>query len=411
MWFKVNNKVMFRRIGNKLVWMALATLAALAVASLAQAQSADKSSILAQINQARLSAGLAPLAVNPALEKAAQRHSDDMAAKGFVDHTGSDGSSAVDRITAAGYPAWPSTRVWAENVYAGNQGFAEALDFFLKDDAQRRNLLNPRYREIGVGAATATNASGEDTSYWALVFGSQPNVLPIFVNDGVTLINVPQVAIHLTQEEAVPGGEGNAMGSAIEVRVSADSTFKDADWQKWESLMPFTFDTAPGLKTVYMQLRDGGGRTAISAASVQYDPNSTPQVVPLGPGAEISPAQALDQTPGALATATPFTTVAPVQTVKPSARGTPMPTPTSIILVITPQGTAVFNPTPTVLPTPQARPLVDRPDAVLPDWLLPVYVFGQTVVIILGVLGFFRIKLPADRSAGQPAEDEDPPDA
>lgn len=367
-------------------------LPVLLMVSFAQAQSTDKSSILTDINRVRLSNGLAPLAFNPMLEKAAQRHSDDMATKGFVDHTGSEGSSPGDRISEAGYPAWTGTRAWGENVYAGGQGFGEALDFFVNDDAQRRNLLNPRYREIGIGATAATNAAGERIVYWTLTLGAQPNVLPIFINDGATLINIQQVAIHLTQEEAVPGGEGNAMGSAIEVRVSSDPTFKDVAWQKWESLIPFNFDNAPGLKTVYVQLRDGGGRMAIATASVQYDPNSNPQVVPLGPGVEISPAQLLELAPAA--TATPFSTVAPVQTVQPSSRNiTPLPTATSIVLVITPQGTAVFNPTPTIAPTSQSHALVDRPDAVLPDWLLPAYLAGQAAVILLGVVGFFRMKL------------------
>ena len=363
------------------------------------AQTVEKPEILLRINEVRISNGLAPLAFNPALEKAAQRHSDDMAAKGFVDHTGSDGSAPAERISDAGYAAWPSTKVWAENVYAGNQGFNEALDFFLKDEAQQRNLLNARYREVGIGVAVATNVAGAQTVYWTLTFGAQPNVLPIFINDGATLINMPQVAIHLTQEEAVPGGEGSAMGSAIEVRVSSLPEFTDAEWQRWESLIPFTFDETPGLKTVYVQLRDGGGRSAISTASVQYDPTSTPQVAPLGPGAEISPDLPLEAPP--LVTPTAFVSLAPVQTVQPApaedggtapASAGDVFTPTSIVLIVTPQGTAVFNPTPTQQPTPQARPLVDRPDAVLPDWLLPAYLVAQITVLILGVVGFFKMK-------------------
>jgi hypothetical protein len=373
------------------MWLALG-----AGASATRAQSTDKSSVLAEINRVRIANGLAPLAFNPALETAAQRHSDDMAAKGYVDHTGSDGSSPADRIANAGYAAWPSGRVWAENVYAGSQGFDEALDFFLKDEPQQRNLLNSRYREVGIGVARATSAAGTQTLYWTLTFGAQPNVLPVFVNDGATLINIPQVAIHLTQEEAVPGGEGNAMGNAIEVRVSNSPEFGDAIWQRWEALIPFTFDATPGLKTVYVQLRDGGSRSTISTASVQYDPNSTPEVAPLGPGALITPVLSSEVTPAV--TPTLFATVAPVQTVQPvPAKGGgagPAATATSIILVITPQGTAVFNPTPMVQPTPQARPLVDRPDAVLPDWLLPTYLAAQAAVLVLGVVGFLKMKRP-----------------
>lgn len=357
----------------------------------AQSQTNLKTSVLTAISQVRVANGLTPLALNPALEKAAQEHSDDMANKGYVDHVGSDGSSPTDRMNAAGYPAWSSTRVSGEVVYAGDKGFSDALAFLLKDDTQRRILLNNRYREIGIGFTNAENANGVQTTYWTLTFGAQPNVLPIFVNDGATLINVPQVAIHLTQENAVPNGESNAIGNALEVRVSSDSSFKSVNWQKWEALIPFTFDKMPGLKTVYVQFRDGGGRTTISAVSVQYDPNSTPQVVPLGPGVQAPTAPAtesvIDDTP------TPFVTVMAVQ--PPISTGhviTPVAQVTALVLVVTPPVAEQPIPTPIASPTPSTRTLVDRPDAILPDWLLPLYLLTQGVVIVLGAAAFFRMK-------------------
>ncbi len=357
----------------------------------AQSQTSLKTSVLTTISQVRVANGLAPLALNPALEKAAQEHSDDMAKKGYVDHIGSDSSSPADRIDSAGYPAWSSMHVSGEVVYAGDKGFSEALTFFLDDDAQRRILLNSRYREIGIGFTNAPNANGVQTTYWTLTFGAQPNVLPIFVNDGATLINVPQVAIHLTQEDAVPNGESNAIGNALEVRVSSDSSFKGVNWQKWEALIPFTFDKMPGLKTVYVQFRDGGGRTTISTVSVQYDPNSTPQVVPLGPGLQVSAVPVTDtvieETP------TPFVTVVSVET--PISTGhaiTPVAQVTALVLVVTPPVVEQPAPTPIASATPSTRTLVDRPDAILPDWLLPLYLLTQGTVIVLGAVAFFRMK-------------------
>ena len=364
---------------------------ALCLARSGSAQTESKSAILAAISQVRVANGLAPLALNPALEKAAQEHSDDMANKGYVDHVGSDSSSPTDRINSAGYPAWSSTRVAGEVVYAGDKGFSEALTFLLKDDAQRRILLNSHFREIGIGFTNAPNANGVQTTYWTLTFGAQPNVLPIFVNDGATLINVPQVAIHLTQEDAVPNGESNAIGNALEVRVSSDSSFKGVNWQKWEALIPFTFDKMPGLKTVYVQFRDGGGRTTISTVSVQYDPNSTPQVAPLGPGVQVSAVPVtdvvIDDTP------TPFVTVVSVGTPVSTGRViTPVAQVTAIVLVVTPPVAEGPVPTPIVSPTPSTRTLVDRPDAILPDWLLPLYLLTQGAVIVLGAVTFFRMK-------------------
>src|SRR5262245_24146877 len=60
-------------------------------------------SILAEINGFRAQAGAAPLRQDARLVAAAQRHADDMAAHGFFDHKGSDGTQPWDRITQAGY--------------------------------------------------------------------------------------------------------------------------------------------------------------------------------------------------------------------------------------------------------------------------------------------------------------------
>jgi hypothetical protein len=380
---------------KRIVFSLLLVLAVCATAFTARAQTLGRGPILTAVNAVRLANGLAPLAPNPALETAAQVHSDDMARKGYVDHVGSDGSSAVERISAAGYPAWSGTRVWGEVVYAGNKGFDEAMTFFMSDDAQRRMLLNGQYREIGIGQATAANAAGVQTMYWTLVFGAQPNVLPIFVNDGATLVNVPQVAIHLTQENAVPGGEGSAIGTVLEVRVSAESTFKGVDWRKWEALIPFTFDTNPGLKTVYVQMRDGGGRTTISTTSVQYDPNSTPQVAPLAPGVQV-PITATGVTttvvtpiPG---TATPYVTLAPLQTPAGSSGQLVMPVAqvTAMVLIVTPPTPVA----PTAIPPTRAvqHTLLDNStDVALPDWLA-YYLLAQSLIILVGVIAFFRMK-------------------
>ena len=63
------------------------------------------------VNQERASRGIAPLVMDDRLLAAAQGHALDMATHDFVSHTGSDGSSAGERIAAAGY-----SDGWGENV-------------------------------------------------------------------------------------------------------------------------------------------------------------------------------------------------------------------------------------------------------------------------------------------------------
>jgi uncharacterized protein YkwD len=102
---------------------------------------------------------LPPVAWNGDLAEAAQGHSQDMANNQYQSHTGSDGSSADDRIKAAGYMRAESS---AENAFAYANSVENSMQAFLYDwgvaDAgHRRNLLQPgvaptdAFNEVGVG--------------------------------------------------------------------------------------------------------------------------------------------------------------------------------------------------------------------------------------------------------------------
>lgn len=377
--------------------------------SVASAQTLDKADALSQINRARILNGLSPLALNAALEKAAQRHSQDMADKGFLDHIGSDGSKLDDRVLAAGYSSWIGQRVWAELVYAGKGSFAEALEFWASDDAERRILFNARFREIGIGVALNTSPAGIATAYWTLVLGAQPNALPVFINDGAPVTNMPQVAVRLTQENVAPEGEGNAIGRAIEVRISADPAFSGAVWQQWEALLPFTFDDTPGLKTIYVQYRDTGDRMTVSTASILYDPNSAPVVIAIGPGAQSDP----DNAPPSIPEASPEVDQGAPADEQRAAQPTPPPVSEPAVesaqdRAAAGQSVVVLSPTP---PSQQSEPAsmtadasqmaesgsqragpAPRPDAILPDWLLPTVALAQAMVIVLGLLALLSRK-------------------
>jgi uncharacterized protein YkwD len=113
------------------------------------------------------SRALPPVAWNPDLAEAAQSHSDDMAANKYQSHTGSDGSSAEDRIRKSGFSGTST----AENAYAYAKSVDNATQAFLYDwgvaDAgHRRNLLQPgvapeeSFTDVGVGVAKATGKVG-----------------------------------------------------------------------------------------------------------------------------------------------------------------------------------------------------------------------------------------------------------
>ena len=395
----------------------------------AHAQTNLKQDALAQINRARLTNGLAPFAYSPILEKAAQRHSDDMARNGFLSDAGSDDSTAKDRMVNAGYPAWSNDRlIWGENLYADVTEFSAALNFILNDPSQARILLNPRYREIGIGAGIADGGK----IYWTLLYGAQPNVLPVFINDGNAVTNNSTVAVRLSQEDAVVNGEQNVIGRVLDVRLSSNANFAGASWQPWQPLLEFKFDTKPGVKTVYAQYRDGAGRIANAAASVSYDPNASNAIQSLGPGdikpnetatviVTLTPEPTLTSAPVAAPTSPPINgatstavviggngvVVAPPTSVPQATPTTPnlRNIPTSFVIDLdATQAAQVTQPAPenrassiieiiaTETPTMPIAPrsALSRVDFALPAWLLPGYLVAQTAVILIGLYAFFK---------------------
>lgn len=107
-----------------------------------------------------------PLEADPALQRAAREHADDMAANNFHGHRGSDGSRPADRATRARY-AWAAV---AENVAAGQTTAAEVVERWLSSPGHCENLMNPRYTETG--AARAVNPESDKAVYWVQVFGA-----------------------------------------------------------------------------------------------------------------------------------------------------------------------------------------------------------------------------------------------
>lgn len=305
--------------------IALAVCALLLRAGLANAQEEDPAWLFyALVSQARLDEGLAPYGWSDLLAHSAQRHADDLAANGLASHTGSDGSTPAQRIAEAGYSAWGEGTVVGENFWTGYGTVQEALAWFLSDPPHRENILSTRYREIGIGVATDT----EGRSYYVLDFGARPNVLPIFINDGAASTESPQVAVRLTNEEAYPQGQGTVyIGRALEVRISNTPDFDDLPWQPWEPLVAWTLPEEPGEHTVYIQFRDGAGRTAASAdAILLLSGAGTPTPSPPTP--------------------TPLPTPSPIPSPIPS------PSPTEV----PPTATPAFSPIPSPTPRPSSTP-------------------------------------------------------
>ena len=117
------------------------------------AQLADwPNALLARINEQRTVRGIAALAWSPELAAAAQAHAGDCGRRDWGSHTGTDGAGLRVRLERAGYTA----RVAGENwVNAANVAGTFEMWWFEPPgaDPHRRNILDPQYKDIGIGIA------------------------------------------------------------------------------------------------------------------------------------------------------------------------------------------------------------------------------------------------------------------
>ncbi|GMF12647.1 unnamed protein product [Phytophthora lilii] len=121
--------------------------------------------MLAAVNKQRATKGLAALCLNKKLHAAAQRHSDDMAAKDYMAHDGSDGSTMSERITQAGYD-WSAV---AENVAAGQVDVDAVMVAWINSPEHLENIMGD-YTMFG--SAYAFNKDGTYQHYWTQDFGT-----------------------------------------------------------------------------------------------------------------------------------------------------------------------------------------------------------------------------------------------
>lgn len=131
--------------------------------------------ILQLVNQERSRAGLGALTLSQKLDQAADGHSTRMATGDFFSHNDPQtGTSAGDRIEAAGYTGWST---WGENIAAGQTTPDAVFRGWMGSSGHRANILNPNFTHMGLGYHLQNNDSGQVnySHYWTQVFGAGAN--------------------------------------------------------------------------------------------------------------------------------------------------------------------------------------------------------------------------------------------
>ena len=129
----------------------------------------NKTTLLGLVNDIRKSgctcgttmmSPVAAISWNDQLAKVAYDHSKDMLQNNYFSHTGLDGSSPGDRITAGGY----SWKTYGENLAVGYSSEQSVVNGWLGSEGHCKNIMNGAFKEMG---------AGREGNYWTQVFGSK----------------------------------------------------------------------------------------------------------------------------------------------------------------------------------------------------------------------------------------------
>ena len=104
-----------------------------------------------------------PLRTSTALSAIATDHAQDMLNQGYFDHIDTRGRSPADRVLVTGYKA----QLVGENIARGPLSTDEVVAGWLQSPEHCDNLMESRFREMGVGFARARGGSTE--VYWVQV--------------------------------------------------------------------------------------------------------------------------------------------------------------------------------------------------------------------------------------------------
>jgi len=138
-----------------------------------------RAAVLCLIDRERATHGEHTLRPNRRLRRAAQGHSHSMAAGDYFAHTGPRDQTPLARMRSAGYIS--SSRVGydvGENIAWGTGRLATPraiVAAWMASPGHRANILDPRYRETGIGVCPhppATLAHGQAGAIYTQDFGA-----------------------------------------------------------------------------------------------------------------------------------------------------------------------------------------------------------------------------------------------
>ncbi|MET8679443.1 CAP domain-containing protein [Streptomyces sp. NPDC004647] len=124
-------------------------------------EKAAEAEVLTLVNRERATAGCRPVTPDRELAGLAEDFSEDMAERGFFDHTAPDGTNPWDRAEKLGISG-----LGGENIARGQADAEAVMDAWMDSPGHRANILNCDYKTLGVGAHFADGGP-----WWTQDFG------------------------------------------------------------------------------------------------------------------------------------------------------------------------------------------------------------------------------------------------
>jgi hypothetical protein len=129
--------------------------------------------IVSRTNQERLTAGISTLKTNPALDQAAQAKAKDMFDHNYWAHVSPTGVQPWSFIKSSGYTYLHA----GENLARDFSDASSIVSAWMASPSHKKNLLDPRFQDIGV-AVLDGQINGVETTIVVQLFGVSPSAQP-----------------------------------------------------------------------------------------------------------------------------------------------------------------------------------------------------------------------------------------
>ena len=127
-------------------------------------------------NTARKKRGLRKLCVHPILTEAARAHTQEMLDKDYSSDLSYNGETTRERLERFGYPPEGySSYYYGENIAWGCESYGAPERIFrwwMHTSEHRKNILNKRLREVGLGVMTGTYKSCDQATMYTVDFAT-----------------------------------------------------------------------------------------------------------------------------------------------------------------------------------------------------------------------------------------------